>query len=117
MKKQLFIPIGAGLSAVAAIIGVLVTRETITASERAARDACAHIAKFTRIVEQDGPASSATRELEAAARLSRRAASLESRWIVLESGVQTLQVALSHDDAGAADEGLAVVQGQCRGAS
>ena len=106
--------IGVAIAAGTTATVLVATRETGSPAERLARDACRHVARFTRIVEHNGPAPDATRELEAAERSAHRASSFDVRWIQLDSGVQTLQLAFSKDDAGAADEGLRVVRTQCR---
>jgi hypothetical protein len=80
---------------------------------RSARNACSHVARFEQIVERNRSAAEASRELALALRFARLAAEADTRWLPLSGGIQTLQIALEKDDAGAANVGIRVVDAQC----
>ena len=116
MKARILIGVLA-IAAVGTSVIVLVARSPHTPQRRAlsyAREACARAKTFEQLVEKNAPATTATDELARALAAARAAEALDTRWIPLESGVRTVQLALEHDDAGAANVGIRVVTSNCK---
>lgn len=76
--------------------------------------ACDRLDTFERLVKENAAAAKVTEELEAAIADASKAAELDPpRWIPLQSGAKTLEIALEEDDPGATRVGIGVVRSNC----
>lgn len=113
MKRPIALGAGVTLAAAVAAVALWPSRSATDPAVRHAQTACEHIGAFEKIVQHNGSADSANRELATARALTGKAAARNPRWVPLDSGVQTLQRALVKDDAAAADIGTRIVRAQC----
>lgn len=78
-----------------------------------ARRACEEVEAFERGIEKNDPAEKVLESLSEAEVHAKRAASLDTAWVSLHGGIQSLRLALSEDDPQAAQVGISVVRTEC----
>lgn len=78
-----------------------------------AREACDHFDALLDVVDRNGPASEATRLLDAMAGAGTEASRLDPRWTQLASGMHTLRLGFDEDDREATRIGVDLVRAGC----
>lgn len=95
------------------LLPIIGSNSSNTALERARR-ACEEVDAFEKGIAKNDPAEEVLKSLSEAETHARRAASLDTAWVPLLGGIQSLQVALNEDDPQAAQVGISVVRTECR---
>lgn len=78
-----------------------------------AGEACDHFDALLDVVDRNGPASDATRLLDAMADAGTEASRLDPRWTQLASGMHTLRLGFDEDDRDATRIGVDLVRAGC----
>jgi type II secretory pathway component PulM len=117
-RKRQIIVLVAAVTAIALVALVLVpiiaSDESSDTALDQARQSCGEVEEFERGVEENDPAEEVLKILEEAEKHAERAASLDTAWIPLVGGIQSIRVALNEDDAQAAQVGINVTRIECR---
>ncbi|MHB8513325.1 MAG: hypothetical protein ACYDCC_14265 [Actinomycetota bacterium] len=79
-----------------------------------ARSACADGTRFISLVDRNAGITEVKSVLGGATAKAAKAATLDPRWIPLQSAFETLELSLDHDDAGTANVGMRVLRAQCK---
>jgi hypothetical protein len=90
-----------------------VPQGSFAAAQLSASQACSSASTSLELVEQNAPGEDVLLWLSRAVDSARTAVVVDSKWVQLLSGLQTLQFSLMQDDGSAAITGLELVRRNC----